>query len=43
MEIAIGAFVDIEKAFDRTSFHVITKAAERHGTEPCITGGLVLS
>jgi hypothetical protein len=33
-EIAIGAFLDIEGAFDRTSFAVITKAAEWHEVEP---------
>jgi hypothetical protein len=27
-EIALGAFLDIEEVFDRTSFAVITKAAE---------------
>jgi hypothetical protein len=35
-EIALGAFVDIEGAFDRTTFEVITQAAERHGTESTI-------
>jgi hypothetical protein len=35
-EIALGAFLDIEGAFDRTSFDVITQAAERHGTESTI-------
>jgi hypothetical protein len=30
-EIALGAFLDIEGAFDRKSFEVIIKAAEQHG------------
>jgi hypothetical protein len=33
-DIALGAFLDIEGAFDRTSFDIIKQAAERHGTEP---------
>jgi hypothetical protein len=33
-DIALGAFLDIEGAFDRTLFDIITKAAERHGIEP---------
>jgi hypothetical protein len=35
-EIALAAFLDIEGASDRTSFAVITQAAERHGTESTI-------
>jgi hypothetical protein len=35
-EIALGAFLDIEGAFDRTSYEVITHAAERHETESAI-------
>jgi hypothetical protein len=35
-EIALAAFLDTEGAFDRTSFEVITQAAERHGTESTI-------
>jgi hypothetical protein len=35
-EIALRAFLDTEGAFDRTSFDVLTQAAERHGTEPTI-------
>jgi hypothetical protein len=35
-DIAIGAFLDIEGAFDRTSFDIIKQAAERHGIEPAI-------
>jgi hypothetical protein len=35
-EIALAAFLDIEGAFDRTSFEVITQAGERHGTESTI-------
>jgi hypothetical protein len=35
-DIALGAFLDIEGAFDRTSFNIIKQAAERHGTEPAI-------
>jgi hypothetical protein len=35
-DIALGAFLDIEGAFDRTSFDMIKQAAERHGTEPAI-------
>jgi hypothetical protein len=32
-DIALGAFLDIEGAFDRTSFDTIKQAAERHGIE----------
>jgi hypothetical protein len=35
-EIALAAFLDIEGAFDRTSFEVITQVAERHGIESTI-------
>jgi hypothetical protein len=35
-EIALEAFLDIEGAFDRTSFAVITEAAEQHGVESTI-------
>ena len=35
-DIALGAFLDIEGAFDRTSLDVIKQAAERHGIEPAI-------
>jgi hypothetical protein len=30
-DIALGAFLDIEGAFDRTSFDIIKWAAEKHG------------
>jgi hypothetical protein len=32
-EITLGAFLDIEEAFDRTSFDTIEQAAKRHGIE----------
>jgi hypothetical protein len=35
-EVALGAFLDIEGAFDRTSFDVITHAAEKHDIEPTV-------
>jgi hypothetical protein len=35
-DIALGAFFDIEGAFDRTSFDTMKQAAEGHGTEPAI-------
>jgi hypothetical protein len=35
-DIALGAFLDTEGAFDRTSFDTIKQAAERHGIEPTI-------
>jgi hypothetical protein len=35
-DIGLGAFLDIEGAFDRTSFNVIKQAVERHGIEPAI-------
>jgi hypothetical protein len=36
MDTALGAFLDIEGAFDRTCFDIIKQAAERHGIEPTI-------
>jgi hypothetical protein len=35
-DIALGAFFDVEGAFDRISFDTIKQAAERHGIEPAI-------
>jgi hypothetical protein len=35
-DIALGAFLDIEESFDRTSFDIIKQAVEKHGTEPTI-------
>jgi hypothetical protein len=35
-QIALGAFLDIEEAFDRTSFEAIAKAANWHGVKPTI-------
>jgi hypothetical protein len=35
-DIALGAFLDIEGASDRTSFDIIKQAAERHGSEPAL-------
>jgi hypothetical protein len=35
-DIALGTFLDIEGAFDRTSFDIIKQAAERHGIEPAV-------
>jgi hypothetical protein len=35
-EIALGAFLDIEGAFSRTSFNTIIQAAGRHGIEPAL-------
>jgi hypothetical protein len=35
-DIALGAFVYIEGAADKTSFDTIKQAAGRHGTEPTI-------
>jgi hypothetical protein len=32
-EIALGAFLDIEGAFDNTSFNAITMVAREHGLE----------
>jgi hypothetical protein len=37
-EIALGAFLDIEEAFYRTSFAVTTEAAEWHGVGSAIIG-----
>jgi hypothetical protein len=33
-DITLGAFLDIEGAFDRTSFNIIKQATEKHGIEP---------
>jgi hypothetical protein len=30
-DIALGAFLDMEEAFDRTFFDIIKQAAESHG------------
>jgi hypothetical protein len=35
-DLALGAFLDIEGAFDRTSCDTIVQAAESHGTEPAV-------
>jgi hypothetical protein len=35
-DIALGAFLGIEGAFDRTSFDTMKQAAERLGIEPAI-------
>jgi hypothetical protein len=35
-DIALGAFLDIEGTFDRTSFYIIKQAAERHGIEAAV-------
>jgi hypothetical protein len=35
-DIDLSAFLDIEGAFDRTSFDIIKQAAERHGIDPTI-------
>jgi hypothetical protein len=32
-EVTLRAFLDIEGAFDSTSFDILTKAANRHGLE----------
>jgi hypothetical protein len=34
--MALGVFLDIEGAFDRTSFDIIRQAAERCGIDPTI-------
>jgi hypothetical protein len=34
--IALGTFLDIEGALERTSFDIIEEAAERHDSEPGI-------
>jgi hypothetical protein len=36
VDIALEEFLDIEGAFDRTSFDTIKQAAERHGIQPAI-------
>ena len=35
-QICVGAFIDIEGAFDRTTFESIKKAATTHGIKPTI-------
>jgi hypothetical protein len=35
-DLTLGAFLDIEGAFDRTSYDRIKQAVERHGTEPTV-------
>jgi hypothetical protein len=35
-DTAFGAFLNIEGAYDRTSFDIIKQAAENHGTNPVI-------
>jgi hypothetical protein len=35
-DIALGAFLDIKGAFNRTLFDIIRQAAERHGIDPTI-------
>jgi hypothetical protein len=35
-EATLGAFLDIEGAFDSTLFDIVTKAAKRHGLEDMI-------
>ena len=39
-EIALGAFLDIEGAFDRTSIEAISSALLRHGVPPLFEDGL---
>jgi hypothetical protein len=39
-DIALGALLDIEEAFDKTSFDTIKPAAERHGIEPAMCRGI---
>lgn len=34
----LGAIIDIERAFDKTTFDSINKALNRHGVDPIITG-----
>jgi hypothetical protein len=36
MEIALRAFLDIERGFDRTSLQATERATEEHGVEPTI-------
>jgi hypothetical protein len=35
-KVILGDFLDIEAAFDRTSFDIITKAAKQYGLEDMI-------
>jgi hypothetical protein len=35
-DIALGAFLDTEGAFNKISFDTIKQAAERHGIEPAV-------
>jgi hypothetical protein len=35
-DIALGTFLDIDRAFDRTCFDSIKHATERHGIQPAI-------
>jgi hypothetical protein len=35
-DLALGTFLDIERAFDRTLYDTIKQAAERHGIEPTV-------
>jgi hypothetical protein len=35
-DIALGEFLDIEEAFDRTSFDTIKQVIESHGIKPAI-------
>jgi hypothetical protein len=35
-DITLGAFLDIEGAFERTSFDTIIQSAGKHGIEPAI-------
>jgi hypothetical protein len=35
-DTALGAFLIIEGAFDRSSFDIIKQAIEKHGTEPVL-------
>jgi hypothetical protein len=37
--IVLGAFLDIEGAFDNTSFHAIITAARERGLEEPVVGG----
>jgi hypothetical protein len=36
MDNTLGAILDIEGGFHRTSFDIIQQAAERHGIEPAV-------
>jgi hypothetical protein len=42
MEIGLGAFLDIEGAFDNTSFNAITTAARKLDLRKPVAGGLGL-